>query len=848
MRALAAFAILCVGAAPAVAQQPSSGARPTPEQARAMLQARPDLVEQLRQRFVKSGMTRDQIHARLLAEGYPEDLLDPYLPGGSGNAAAPSDSVYAAVQQLGIADSSDIAIFRAIQADSLPPGVRDSLFAAGDSSLRRNARQAPRRVRTDVADSLARLDSGYNIFGIEMFRSTQGNVQPVVLGPVDDNYRLGPGDRLVLILTGDVEASYTLDVNREGFIVIPQVGQLYIGNLTLGQLNDVLYSRLGRVYSGVRRSPNATTKFSVSVARLRTNQVYVLGEVERPGSYLVSSAGTALTSLYAAGGPTANASLRNVQIKRAGRTVSTVDLYDYLLRGDASKDARLETGDIVFVPPHGMRVRIIGEVIRPATYELKEGETLADVIAAAGGFRADAQQRRVQIERILPPGERTVSGKDRVTIEITSNDVTNGGGHAVPLEGGDVVRVFPVAKRLRNTITVQGNVWTPGQQGLTEGMMLSQAIRVAGGPKPDVYLGEILVSRLQPDSSRVQLRAAFRDSTGQVVGDFPLREDDVVQVFSLTDFRPDRYVAIGGSVKKPGRFPYRSGITVRDLVLLAGGLQEGAYLKEAEIARLPSDRSGTVTARTVRVPLDSTYLFERRPGEAYIGTPGLQAPASGAPEIELQPYDNVLILKQPGWELQRVVTLTGEVRFPGQYALQRRDERISDLIARAGGFTPEADEKAVVFVRRRGGIGRIAVDVPLALRQPGSPENLYLNDGDDITVPKKINVVTVRGFVNAPTVVAYVPGKNIDYYIEQAGGYALKSSPQRAYVTQPNGKRETVKRHRFFPDQVPKPFPGAVVVVPEKAPEEQKDYVAAVGAVAQLLTSLIAIVITVKRL
>jgi polysaccharide biosynthesis/export protein len=838
-RTLVLSAVFLLGAIDAPAQQ-----RPTAEQTRAILQARPELVQQLRQRLVNSGLTREQIRARLRAEGYPEDLLDPYLPGGSGSAGAPTGDLYNAVQELGIADSSDVSFLRAIQSDTLTQSSRDSLIRTRDSLSRVRADSLDLRarrmmIRADVADSLIRLDSGFNIFGLDVFRSSTSRFDANLSGPVDANYKLGPGDRLVLILTGDVEESYTLDVTREGFVVIPQVGQLYVANLTLGQLDDLLYSRLGRVYSGVRRGSGAATRFSVSVARLRANQVFVLGEVERPGSYMVSSAGTAITALYAAGGPTANGSVRDVQVKRRDSVVSVLDLYDYLLRGDASRDARLETGDIVFVPPRGLRVRIIGEVIRPATYELKPNETLADLVRAAGGFRENALRTRVHIERILPPNERTEDGRDRVTVDV---DLQNGAGASFRLAAGDVIRVFEVAERVRNTITVRGNVWTPGRQGLAPGMKIADALRAAGGPKPDVYLGRILVSRLRPDSSRVQLRASLADSTGKVIGDFALQEDDVIDVFAVTRFRPERYVSIGGAVRRGGRFPYRDGMTMRDLVLMAGGLQESAYLREAEIARLPDDRAGATTAITVRVPLDSTYLFERKPGQEYLGAPGLPAPASGAPEIALEPYDNVLVMHQPNWELQRIVTVNGEVRFPGQYALRTRNERIADIIERAGGLTTEAYPEGTQFVRAKNDVGRVAIDVPRALSKRNSPDNLLLMDGDAITIPQRSNVVTVRGAVNAPNVVAYVAGKDMFYYIDQAGGGARNGDMRRAFVTQPSGKRET----RSMGNSNPRPLPGALVVVPELDPADKVNWVTVMAAVAPVLASLVTLVIALR--
>jgi polysaccharide export outer membrane protein len=839
MRSLIAIVALTVASDQGLTQQQQP--RMTADQARQMLQARPELIQQLRQKLLNSGLTREQIRSRLRAEGYPENLLDPYLPGETGTPDAPTGELFKAVQQLGIADSTEVAFLRRLQLDSL--ALSDSMPV--DSLSREDmGRPLSRRVtvRADVADSIARLDSGYNIFGLESFRSSGARFEANLFGPVDANYKLGPGDQLVLILTGDVEASHELAVTREGFVVIPQVGQLHVANLTLGQLEDLLYSRLRRVYSGVRRDAGATTRFSISVARLRSNQVWVIGDVERPGSHRVSSAGTAITALYAAGGPTANGSVRTVEVKRGGTTVSTLDLYDYLVRGDASRDVRLETGDVVFVPPRGLRVRLVGEVVRPATYELKPGETLADLIRAGGGFRADASRRRVQIERILPPGQRGADGRERVTIDVQSDDLVNGHPPLIPLETGDVVRVFPITDRVRNTITVNGNVWSPGPQGLSPAMKVSDAIKRAGGPKPDVYLGQVLVSRLRPDSSRVQLRAVLRDSTGNVVNDFDLQEDDIVEVFALTEFRPDRFVTIGGAVRKSGRYPYRLGMTMRDLVLLAGGLHESAYLKEAEVARLPEDRTGNTTANTHRVPLDSTYLFERRPGQPYLGAPGLQVAANGAPEFELKPYDNVLIMNQPNWELQRVVTLNGEVRFPGPYTLKDRSERIADVIERAGGLTTEAYAEGTIFIRMQNDVGRVALDMPQALKKKDSPDNLLLMDGDQITIPVRSNVVTVRGAVNAANVVAYVKGKDIDYYIDQAGGAARNADRRRAFITQPSGKRET----KSISNRSPKPLPGALVVVPEVDPNNRTSWVQVLAALGPVLASLATLIVVFR--
>jgi protein involved in polysaccharide export with SLBB domain len=491
-------------------------------------------------------------------------------------------------------------------------------------------------------------------------------------------------------------------------------------------------------------------------------------------------------------------------------------------------------------------VRIFGEIARPATYEMIAGETLADLLRNAGGFEATASRQRILIDRIVPPEERTATGRDRVTIDVASAALTNSTGPAIPLQDGDVVHVFPIAERVRNRIVVEGNVFQPGAQGLSPGMRLSDALRRAG-LKPDTYLGEVLVTRLRSDSTRLQLRAALADTTGTVVNDLPLQEDDQIRVFSVTSFRPDRYVSIGGAVRRSGRVLYRDGMTLRDLVLLANGVQEGAYLKEAEIARLPEDRSGGRTATTIRVPLDSTYLFERGPDGRYVGPPGVPVPAGGAPEVTLKPYDNVLIMRQPDWSLQRTVVLLGEVKFPGAYALTNKTERLSDLIKRAGGLTDEAYADGIVFMRRDNNIGRVGVELTNALRRYTSADNLILRDGDRISIPPYNATVTIRGEVNAPSTVAYIRGKGIDYYVGAAGGPTPKADEDHAYVTQPSGKLETVKSHAFLPDEMPKPRPGSVVTVPPNDGVQRRDWLPLLTGLAQILGSTVAIIVAVTR-
>jgi len=804
--------------------------RPSPAEAQALLQSRPELVAQLRQRIVTSGMTTEQIRARLRAEGYPENLLDAYLPGSTA-AAAPTDSILSAIGKLGIADANDVGLMRTMLGGPTPQAapVRDD-------------RPAQDQEDADV------------VFGLSLFRSSTSEFVPMLDGPVDATYRLGPGDQLVLILTGEVELAHTLDVTREGFIVIPQVGQLGVANLTLAQLEDLLYTRLGRSYSGIRRGADAPTRFSVSVSRLRAIQVYVTGEVARPGSYRISSAATAMTALYAAGGPTESGSLREVTVRRGQTVRASLDVYDYLLRGDNSRDVRLENGDILFVRTHGPRVRVLGEVLRPATYELKPTETIRDAIALAGGFRATAQTHRVQIQRIVRPEERVPGGRDRTLIDVQNAGARAEDLPAIAVAAGDELRVFAVTAKVRNLVTVNGHVWSPGRQAIGPGTMVSEVLRTAGGLRPDAYLGLAHISRLRSDNTREMLRVTLRDTTGAVVNDIAVMEDDEISVYSVSEFRPDRYVAIGGAVKTGGRFEWREGMTLRDLVILGGGLREGASLREVEIARLPADRTGGITAVTQRVPLDSTYLVEYDPRRPYQGAPGENAAGRGAAEFLLDPYDNVLVLEQPDWQLQRTVVLSGEVRYPGRYALVRKGERISDIIRRAGGLTREADPNAAFFSRTRVATAfvaeeagssartRVGIDLSRALRRPAGDDDLILLEGDEIHIPFSRTTVEIRGNVNSANAVTIEPGKSIAHYIRSAGGASATGDARNAYVIQPNGKIESRRRLLWIIRLDPTPRAGSTVVVP--AAEERgssSDRIATVALIAQTIASIAAV-------
>lgn len=818
-----------------------------PAQVQQLLQ-NPALAARLQQMIQSSGMTPDQIRTRLRAQGYPDSMLDQYLSGGAGvdSALVPSEDVFLAIKSIGLGDSLIVdslsanararrkmhAALDSMFFDTLRTAMKNDTIAAAVRAVLRS-REAQRQT----------MDSGYTVFASELFDSETSQFDANMRAGADANYRFGSGDKLVLYLTGDVQKSYPLVVNPQGFVFIPDVGVVNVAGQTRTQLEDMLYERLGRVYSGVRRGAGATTRFYIDLGQMGSNQVYVSGDVRRPNSYRVARASTAMTALYMAGGPTRRGSLRRVEVRRNGQVAATVDVYDYALRGDASKDIRLENGDIVFVPPRGAEVRIAGAVLRPATYELKPGQTLADAIDMAGGFTPSADRRRIQVERIVPPEQRGSAGTDRRMADFPAELLGS-----APALGGDIIRVVEVPNRVAMRVNVNGNVWTPGALGFTPGMTLFDALRRAGGLRPDSYLGEIQITRLNPDSTRSMLHSAISDTVGHPATNLPLADGDEITVFSTTEMRPLRYVTVGGAVKKPGtRVTYRDGMTLRDAVLLAGGLEEGALLTEAEIARLPEDRAAGVTAVTTSVQLDSSYLFDRVQDSRYVGTPGVMVGTGRAGPELLRPYDAITIKYQPEWQLQQTVSLRGEVKFPADYALISRTERLSDLLKRAGGLTASAYANGIVFVRKRDGVGRIGIDLPEVLRDENSVDNLRLVDGDSIFLPKYTQVVVVRGAVNTPVGVAYVNGADIDYYLRSAGGVVPTGDRRRAYVTQPNGKISTSHRTMLLWNSKPKPQPGSTVIVPTRDPNDKLDWVTIAPAVTSIVGSLVAIIALLRH-
>ena len=707
---------------------------PTRAQAEQLLRENPELA---RQRLLESGLSQAEIRAQLTAAGIPGDALDAFLSGESIDPTRAFDSnAINALELLGVAvESAD-----GLEVVSVETGMQFGSGTPGDSM------------------------DGLPIFGHDVFTRASSQFQPLTSGPVSDDYRLGPGDRMVLMLTGEVELAHDLAVTREGFVVVPEVGRISIANLTMAQARTLIRSRLERSYSGISRE---TTTVDITIVELRTNQIYVIGEVAQPGAYQLASVATVTNALYAADGPTRLGNLRSVRVQRRSGEDLRLDLYPYLLHGDASGDIMLEQGDVVFVPLKERRVQLHGSVMRPAMYELEGSEDLLDVLAASGGFSADANRGRITIHRVVRPGERGPGLGDRIAIDL-------------------------------------GLIPSVDSSGLNQ-------------------LG------------------------GVVIPPVGLQDGDSIVVGTVAALSEGYFVTIAGKVALPDTFPWREGMTIRDLVELARGPTVGADLREAEVSRLPDQRGLGELADRLRVPLDSSYLSQRAPDGRYVGPPGVQFPAAGAsPEFELAPYDQVLILQQPDFEMPQTVKITGEVSVPGEYTLLTKGDRVTDLIGRSGSVLVTAYLEGARLYRSMDDLGRIDLNLPAAVTTPGGPENVILQPGDSLDIPVYSPTVIVQGAVNSPVTALYRQGQSFDYYISAAGGYRNDADKGRTAVRFANGSARTRSKFLFW-SSYPEPGPGSVVTVPAKDPADRLDTRGLIADLVAIVGSIATVLVVVSR-
>jgi protein involved in polysaccharide export with SLBB domain len=661
-------------------------------------------------------------------------------------------------------------------------------------------------------------------FGYALFETSPESYRQPAFGPVDPEYPLGPGDTIVLDVWGDTVFRVEQELDREGGVNLPDVGRVALAGQTLDEVRSTLRRRLSEVYSGLEGSGGrATTHLSVTLGNLRVIKVFVVGRARRPGGYDLSAASTVFHALFFAGGPTPQGSLRDIRVIRAGKQVAVLDVYEYLRSGTRDGDIRLENDDTVFIPPTGARVAVQGEVKENAIYEIRPGETLAQLVETAGGFTERAFGGRVQIERILSLQEQRETGEDRRVLDFPYDETAG----QQPLRDGDIVSVFPINDKLRNFVTVSGDVRRPGVYELREGATLRSALEEAGGVLETAFLERAQVVRTFDDETRQQIPVNLaKVLAGQPGEDLPLEPRDEIVVSSIWELRDHHTVSIYGAVRHPGEYELREHMSLGDLLLQAGGATEDAYIEEVEISRIHRVREeGVASTEILKVPLGRDYL------------------AHGQGSVELAPFDNVFVREQPEYELQRNVTVGGEVVFPGIYSLQHPQETLAEVIARAGGLTPRAFPKGFTMYRNKDGIGSVALDLERALKSRRSKDNVTLFAGDSLYVPEQPKTVTVSGEVGYPTSFVYDGSWSIGDYIDRAGGTTDKADTGQIRVVYSTGAAARVRR--WWRD--PHVQPGSQIIVPRKEEKEGIPWGSVVRDSASLLASVATVILVMDQ-
>lgn len=538
----------------------------------------------------------------------------------------------------------------------------------GSSNQSRNSRLNGRQVdgysnadslqnkQRDTRDSIDNEEGKLKIFGSDLFRNNAITFEPNLRMATPSSYIIGPDDEILLDITGDNEASYQLPVSPDGTIKVEYVGQINVAGLSIAAAKSKIEQRLSGTYPALR---SGRTQVSVNIGNIRTIRVTLTGAVTKPGTYSLPSLATVFNALYASGGPNKNGTYRKIQVIRGNRVVSTIDVYDFLANGIQQGNIRLQDQDIIHIPVYGARVQFEGEVKRPAIFETVPGESLSDILRYAGDFTENAYSAKIKVLQ--------TTGRERSVQDIYADQFAN-----YTPKGGDQYIVEPILERFANRISVLGAVFRPGIFGLEPGMTLKQVLEMADGVREDAFLERGIINRLKADNTSELISFNVRDILAGTAADIPLKREDKIEISSIFDLRDEYKFTVQGEVRFPGDFPFASNATLGDIIQKAGGLTEGAKNARVEIARRIKNLDVTDhrSSQTVLVDIKDGVLMD--------------------PNMTLQPYDVISILGDAGFRTQRQVKIEGEVLYPGFYTIAREDERISDIIKRAGGLTPYA--------------------------------------------------------------------------------------------------------------------------------------------------------------
>lgn len=654
------------------------------------------------------------------------------------------------------------------------------------------------------------------IFGHNIFSNRRLSFAPSLNIPTPLNYRLGAGDEVIIDVWGSNEATIRQTISPDGFINIPNLGVVTLNGMTVREAEQYLRKKLAQIYPV--DGEDAASDFKLTLGNIRTIQVSVTGEVVVPGTYSISSLSNIYNALYCAGGVNDLGSLRKVQLVRNGKQKAIVDLYDFILNGVLPDGLTLEDGDVINVPLYLSLVNIEGSVKRPMYYEMKDGETVQDLLDYAGGFAGDAYRSNINVVR--------QNGVEYQVYTVDSNLFS-----AFILKDGDALTVGALIDRYENKLEVKGAVYRPGIYQLGDGIRtVSELIAKADGLKGDAFTNRALIHREREDLTFEVISVDVKAVLSGQAPDIQLQRNDILYIPSIYDLNDIGTITIEGEVATPGTFVYEANMTVEDIIMQAGGLLESASTVRIDVSRRIKNPASK------EQPDSIANVFTRSFKDGYLVSEDL--------DFVLLPYDYVNVRRSPGYAEQGKVKVSGEVIFPGDYVLTHKNERLSDVIARAGGLNKWAYVKGARLIRHtlaeernrtRSGMtvlttGKdsvnvanldldetysVGIDLEAALAAPGSDADLVLRKDDMILIPEYINTVKISGNVMYPNVVAYNSGMSVRDYVEMAGGYGYRSKKNKAYIIYMNG---TIARARQMSKGVVEP--GCEIVIPQKRDKE----------------------------
>ena len=775
-----------------------------------------------------------------------DDAVIEYVKDGLANGKSQNDLLKELVAS-GVTKEQALRIKKAMETENAGMGG----IIGRTTQQERRRRNAPGAIQYSAVDVQEDVDTEVQevenasekvIFGHNIFSNRKLTFAPSLNIPTPENYRLGAGDEIIIDVWGSNEATIRQTISPDGFINIPNLGVLSLNGMTVKEAEKYLRRKLSQIYPV--DGEEAASDFKLTLGSIRTIQVNVTGEVEVPGTYSISSLSNVYNALYLAGGINELGSLRKVQLVRNGKQKAEVDLYDFILNGVLPDGIILQDGDVINVPLYGSLVNIEGSVKRPMYYEMKEGETVQDILDYSGGFAGDAYRSNVNIVR-------------QNGIEYQVYTVDSPLFSAFILKDGDAVTVGALIDRYENRLEVKGAVYRPGIYQLGDGIRtVSELIAKADGLKGDAFTARALIHREREDLTLEVISVDVKAILAGQAPDVLLQRNDILYIPSIYDLNDVGTITIEGEVASPGTFVFEDNMTIEDLIMQAGGLLESASTVRIDVSRRIKNPASTA------LPDSIANVFTRSFQDGYV--------ISSELDFVLQPYDYVNVRRSPGYAAQGKVRVSGEVIFPGEYVLTHKNERLSDLVKRAGGLNNWAYVRGARLIRHtlaeernrtRAGMtvlttGKdsvnvenldldesysVGIDLEAALSAPGSDADLVLRQDDLLLIPEYINTVKISGNVMYPNVVAYNSGMTVRDYVTMAGGYGYRSKKNKAYIVYMNG---TIARARQMSKGVVEP--GCEIVIPQK---RDKDFdVTSLMSVATTSSSIATMLATIMNL